>query len=349
MSFLKKYRPLSLNEFSFNNDIHSFFEYSIHTNKFNILIHGDSGVGKSAFLEVFTEKYIQHIYDTNSHNLTIQDIKKNNILNLIHIQKININSIKKYLINFCKSSLYYKKKLIILDDLDDYDDGLQNIFSKLIETYSKNVNFLCSCTILQNIIPKLQGQIIKIKLYKMPKNILIDKIIYVLKQENMKIECDEDSIYTMLCNKTNFNITNILVQLQKIKFSTIDINIPNIQKIVYLFNGEIFEEYISNIENVCVNNDFQSYLLNQLDSIERTVLNGYSILDFLENFYSYLKQIYDDFESKYIQKSDILRMNEIIIYYIDKFYDTEEHYLNYFFIYDIYCIFQNKNITNHLH
>lgn len=345
MSFLKIYTPKSIDEFSFNNDITNYFTYCIDKNNFKLLIHGNSGVGKTSFLNVFTEKYIQHIYETNTHNLTIEDIKKHNILTIVNIQKININTMKKYVLSFCKSSVYYKKKLIIIDDLDEFDDCLQNLFSKLIETYSNNVNFLMSCNILQNIIPKIQSQSVKFKLHSMEKKNMIHTIKNILQKENIIKSTNDtmnEKIYSLLCNKTNGNITNILVQLQKIKFSKLDITLETIQNIIYLFNNDFFDIFMKHIESIQHTYDFEEFLFKQLHILEKNELNGYSILDFLENFYNYLKQIYDTFHSSYIHKNDILQIQEVILYYIDKFYDTEESFLNEFFLYDIYAIFEKR-------
>ena len=78
---------------------------------------------------------------------------KNNVLYISSLKEQGVSFYKSDVKTFCQSTseIYGKKKCIVIDNLDTLSDINQNIFKIHMDTYSRRVIFLCSCTNLNKI------------------------------------------------------------------------------------------------------------------------------------------------------------------------------------------------------
>ena len=67
---------------------------------------------------------------------------------------------------FCQTrcSIPGKKKIVILDDIDNINEQSQQVFRNCIDKYNNNVHFISSCSNVQKVIDTLQSRMIIIKL-----------------------------------------------------------------------------------------------------------------------------------------------------------------------------------------
>ena len=103
-------------------------------NNLNILLIGNSGCGKTSLYMLLLEYY------------QLKDIPINNVLHINNLKEQgNIIEMKlKRLPNTFNH--IWKKKFIILDDIDIINDQSQQVFRNCIDKYSHNVHFLSSCS-----------------------------------------------------------------------------------------------------------------------------------------------------------------------------------------------------------
>ena len=80
--FLFKYRPTNLSEFNFNKDINKILNYLIMNNQIHLLIVGDSGTGKSSFIDCLLKTYYKDLsnIEKQDHILMINNLSEQGIL-----------------------------------------------------------------------------------------------------------------------------------------------------------------------------------------------------------------------------------------------------------------------------
>ena len=131
----------------------------------NMLLIGDLGCGKTSLINAIIHDYYSDIKcgELNNH----ENNYKNNILTINTLKEQGILYYRNEVKNFCqtKSSIYGKKKIILLDDFDHINEQSQQIFRSYIDKYSSNVHFIASCNQSQKVIDSIQSRlnIIKIK------------------------------------------------------------------------------------------------------------------------------------------------------------------------------------------
>jgi replication factor C subunit 2/4 len=205
------------------------------------------------------------------------------------------------------STIPNKKKIIILDDIDNINEQGQQVFKNCIDKYSKNVNFIASCCNIQKIIDSYQSKQIIIKIKQLEQKYLKRFIKKICLAENIELEPKAEDFLLLLSNNS---IQTSISYLEKFK---------------------LLNEYITyNIAvNSCTNisfNDFTNYINlckqgNLADSIEILTIiynNGFSVLDILDNLYFFIK-ITDILSEK--EKYEIIK---IICKYIIIFYNIHE-------------------------
>ena len=297
--FLKKYQPRKYNEFVIDNEYIQLLDTLIEMNTLNILFIGDSGTGKTSLIEATIREY----YD-------LDVIPKNTVLYINSLQEQGISYYRNEVKTFCQtsSSIYNRKKFIILDDIDLINEQSQQVFRNCMDKYKKNVHFIISSSNNQKVIDNIQSRSIIIKLKNISTvhlNLLYEKIIRV---ENIYVEPKAKKFLFNICNNSINQMINCLEKF-KLYNKKITINIAkNICTNISFFE---FEKYTNSWFK---EKDYKKSITNILNIYKK----GYSVLDILDNYFSFIK-ITDIIEedNKYI----ILKY---ICKYIEIFYTIHE-------------------------
>ena len=301
-SFLKKYQPKLYNEFSIKKENIKLLNSLQQMDNLNILLIGDHGSGKSSLLSATVNEYYKNI------NI---DLQKENILYINNLKDQGIQYYRNELKTFCqtKSIIPNKKKIIILDDIDIINEQSQQVFRNCIDKYSHNVQFLCSCINSQKVIDSIQSRCTIIKLHPLTNNNLYKILKHIQKKEKIKI--DEESI-KFIINISNNSIRQIINYLEKLKILNKNITIKDVQNICSNISFYEFEKYTKlwliekNIKEA-VNIIFKIYD------------KGYSVLDILDCYFSYIKI------SNQIKESIKYKIIKIICKYITIFHNIHEN------------------------
>jgi DNA polymerase III delta prime subunit len=178
--FIYKYRPKTLEEFEINPQLIELLNTLIKSDLLNILLIGNQGSGKTTLINCIIKKYYGDAYDNN------------NILIINSLKDQGITYYKTEVKTFCQtmSSIPNKKKIIILDDLDNINEQGQQVFKNCIDKYSKNVNFIASCCNIQKIIDSYQSKQIIIKIKPLEEKYLKTFIKKICLNENIKLEVE---------------------------------------------------------------------------------------------------------------------------------------------------------------
>lgn len=266
--FIYKYKPNSFNEFEIDKNIITILQTLIDMNNLNILFTGDSGSGKTTIIHALMNEY----YENKEYS--------DNILIINSLKEQGIQYYRTEVKTFCQTrcSIPYKKKIVVLDDIDNINEQSQQVFRNCIDKYNNNVHFISSCTNIQKVIDSLQSRQIIIKLNSLDINQLRNILKKVKKNEKLSIEKKAEEF---ILNMSNGSTRILLNYLEKLKLLD--------QKITYKV-----------ITNLCTNISFSTFneytklaLKNKLNE-SITILyelfdQGYSVMDIYDNYFAFIK------------------------------------------------------------
>ena len=137
--FIYKYQPQYFCDFDESNETISLLNMLIQANSINILLVGNSASGKTTILNALIREYYKNIPE--------KEYKKN-ILYINNLKEQGINYYRNDVKTFCQtcSNIQYKKKIVVLDDIDFINEQSQQVFRNCIDKYGNHVHFISSCS-----------------------------------------------------------------------------------------------------------------------------------------------------------------------------------------------------------
>lgn len=271
LSFIQKYIPTQFKDFYFEEKFCNFLDFLTNVDNINTIFIGAPESGKTSLLNVIIKQY---------YNGVPKNLIKDNIMYLNNSKEQGIHFYRNEVKTFCQtcSLIPDKKKFIVIDDIDYINEQSQQAFRNIIDKYSHNIHFICSCTNIQKVIESLQSRLIILKMRKIDNNILntiLNKII-----QNEKISMDENS-KQLLINLSNNSIRIMINYLEKFKLLNIHIDYELVNTLCTDIHFNIFEQYLQFIKD---NN-----LLSAINLLLNLFDKGYSVMDILDSFFLYLK------------------------------------------------------------
>ena len=283
ITFINKYKPYYIDQFCLNEKLISVIKLLLEINNLNILFVGNSSCGKTTLLYALIREY--YGLDKNA------SLPENNILFINNLKEQGIQYFRNEMKTFCQShsSIFGKKKLVILDDIDNINEQSQQVFRNYIDKYSHNIHFISVCSNIQKVIESIQSRLQIIKMSP-PSNEQINNIMNkIIEQEQMVID-DESKEYLLMI--TNGSIRNVINYLEKMHILGESINIDLCKKICSNISFQEFEKYILLLKNKKITEAIQClyYIYDY----------GYSVIDILDYFFTFIKitHILDE-ETKY--------------------------------------------------
>tara|TARA_B100000287_G_C20645810_1_gene785089 strand:- start:372 stop:1343 length:972 start_codon:yes stop_codon:yes gene_type:complete len=308
ISLINKYKPNSIDDFNIDELSKQLLRVYIKNNIMSFVIQGNSSTGKSSLINVLLNLYYK---DKNTIN--------NNTIYINLLKEQGINYYRNELKNFChinNISNLKVKKTIILDDLDLLNEQCQQIFNTFINTY-ENINYIISCNDIQKIKSTIINKFELIRINNINSHFLIQILDKILFEENINLN---DNCKDFVIKSSNYSIPNMINIIEKVKLIEKNTNIN-----------------IDSLENITCNillNDFKTYLSlcsnNKIKEATKFIIsicnNGYSVIDILEEFFSFIKN-HSNLEDKY--KYQIVK---IICSYIHIFNNIHEDQIELIFL-----------------
>jgi DNA polymerase III delta prime subunit len=282
-TFITKYKPYYIKDFSINKSVTNVLDTLLEIDSLNLLIIGNSSSGKTTLLYALIREYYK--LDKNA------SLPENNILFINNLKEQGIQYFRNEMKTFCQShsSIYGKKKLVIIDDIDNINEQSQQVFRNYIDKYKKNIHFISVCTNIQKVIESIQSRVHIIKLNLPSKLQVIDIMNYIIEKENIIID-EESKDYLLLI--TNLSIRVLINYLEKIYILKEPITIDLCKKVCSTISLQHFEMYVDYLK--------QNNLIEAINILYSIYDYGYSVIDILDYFFSFIK-ITDklDEETKY--------------------------------------------------
>jgi len=266
--FMYKYNPTLFKDFEIDSDIIDILNTMISMNNLNILFIGDSGSGKTSLINALIKEY----YGNNQYH--------EDILVINSLKEQGIQYYRTEVKTFCQTrcSIHGKKKIVVLDDIDNINEQSQQVFRNCIDKYNNNVHFVSSCSNVQKVIDSLQSRMIIIKL----KPLTINRLTTILQ----KIKTNENLIFDSKTEQFVLSIANgsvriLLNYLEKFKILNEPITYELVNKVCTNISFSIFETYT----NLVLQNKLNECVQLLYDLFDK----GYSVMDIYDNYFLFIK------------------------------------------------------------
>jgi len=269
LPFIYKYKPHVFQDFEIDPDVINIFETLITMNNLNILLIGDSGSGKSSLINVLVKEYYKGNPKYNENVLEINSLKEQGI-------QYYRSEVK----TFCqtRSTISNKKKIVILDDIDNINEQSQQVFRNCIDKYHNNVHFISSCSNIQKVIDSLQSRKIIIKLKPLSED-QFSKILHKVKSnENLVIDDESEKFILTICNGS---IRILLNYLEKFKLLNLPVTFELANSICTNISFSLFQNY--------TNSAIQGNILRCVQIFSQLFDQGYSVMDIYDNYFAFIK------------------------------------------------------------
>ena len=273
-TFITKYKPYFIDDFCVDPKFKSVLKTLHDIDDLNILITGNSSSGKTSLLYAIIREY---------YGLTkFQNIPENNILFINNLKEQGINYYRTEMKTFCQShsSIYGKKKMIVVDDIDMISEQCQQVFRNYIDKYKNNVNFVSACSNMQKVIESIQSRIHIIRIDSPSVDQVRGIMNRIVEKESLLIS-EEAKEYLLYFTKNS--IRELINQLEKIYIlnKTTPISLEACKAICVNISFFVFEEYIQCIKN--------GDLVKSIHIIYNIHDYGYSVIDILDYFFTFIK------------------------------------------------------------
>lgn len=273
--FIVKYKPYRLDDFTGNEMLIQMLRSLTLMEDMNVLITGASNSGKTSFLYAIIREY----YGLSKHDL----LPENNIMFINSLKEQGINYYRNEMRTFCqsKSSIYGKKKLIIVDDLDLINEQCQQVFRNHIDKYKSNIHFISVCNNIHKVIESIQSRLHIMK-FQTPTPEIVENIAdSIVDKENMEIPHDVKKYISIFANHSIREIIGHLEKIHILSDEKHEMQLPACKHIISNISQNEFEIYIEHVKN--------GTLAEAIDILYSIYDYGYSVIDILDMFYSFIK------------------------------------------------------------
>jgi DNA polymerase III delta prime subunit len=319
-TFIIKYKPYFIEDFCIDDKLKSVLKTLLEIDNLSLLFIGGPSSGKTSLLFALIREY----YKLDKHDV----LPENNILFINNLKEQGIQYFRNEMKTFCQSHsvIYGKKKLVIIDDIDTINEQSQQVFRNYIDKYKHNIHFISVCTNIQKVIESIQSRVHIIKINQPTQDQIVRVMDSVIIKENLDV--DEESKRYLL-NTSNGSIRLLINYLEKIYILNRKIDIELCKKICSIISFQHFETYIE-----CLNED---RLTDAIDILYGIHDYGYSVIDILDYFFSFIKT------SNSLSEDVKYRIIPLLCKYITIFHNVHEDCIELaLFTNDAYDVIKSK-------
>lgn len=272
-SFIVKYKPYHLDDFDYDGNVIEVIKTLHEIDDLNILFIGTPSCGKTTLLQAIIRDYYGIKTNANVPETT-------NIMFVNNLKEQGINFYRNEMKTFCQShcTVFGKKKMVVVDDIDNINEQSQQVFRNYIDKYKNNIHFISLCTNIQKVIESIQSRVHILRIPPLGRTQLTKTMNRIIAAENMKI--DEES-KNYLLNISQNSIRSLINHLEKIHILGMPIQLDLCKNLCSTISHPLFESYIESI--------FKGDLNSAIRILYDIHDHGYSVIDILDYFFSFVK------------------------------------------------------------
>ena len=271
-TFISKYKPYYLKDFCMNPKTMTLIRTLLDIDDLNVLFVGQQGSGKTTLLYSLIREYYKLSPTAN--------IPEINVLFINNLKEQGINYYRNEMKIFCQSqcSIYGKKKMIIIDDIDTINEQSQQVFRNYIDKYKHNIHFISVCTNIQKVIESIQSRVHTIRMYPPNADEIRQIMNHIIQQESIVMD-EPSKDYLLLISNDSLRI--LINYLEKIYIYGEPITETVCKKICSYISTQKFEEYIGLL--------MAGQLHSAIQVLYEIYDQGYSVIDILDYLYNFVK------------------------------------------------------------
>ena len=271
-TFITKYKPYFIRDFYLDKNLSSVLNTLLDIDQLNLLFVGSSSSGKTIMLHALIREYYGLKQD--------DPFPENNILFVNNLKEQGIQYFRNEMKTFCQThtAIYGKKKLVIIDDLDNINEQSQQVFRNYIDKYRHNIHFIAVCTNLQKVIESIQSKLHILRISTPIPEQVKEVLNNIVQKEDIQID-EESKDYLIVISGGSIRI--LINFLEKIYILGEPVNLDLCKRICSSISIQEFETYLTHIQN----ND----ILSAIEVLYRIYDFGYSVIDILDYFFCFIK------------------------------------------------------------
>jgi DNA polymerase III delta prime subunit len=300
-SFISKYKPYYIQDFRLDKHTEGALHTLLEMDDLNIMFYGIPGSGKTMLLEAMIREY----YGLSKNSC----FPEHNILYINNLKEQGISYYRNEMKTFCqsKSIIYGKKKMIVIDDIDNVNEQSQQVFRNYIDRFKHNIHFIAVCNNIQKVIESIQSRVHIIQVHPLCKDQIryhMDKII-----DNEKMDVNQECRDYLLSISGN-SVRSTINHLEKLCLLNDPITLKLCKQICSNMSVQYFEDYIDAYKK----ND----LHRGINILYDLFYSGYSVIDILDFFFHFIKS------TTYLNEDTKYKMIPYLCKYITAFHHIHE-------------------------
>jgi len=270
-TLISKYKPYYIDYFS-DKKIIPVLKTLREIDDLNILFVGHPSSGKTTLLYSIIRDYYGFKKNDN--------IPETNIMFINNLKEQGINFYRNEMKTFCQShcTIFGKKKMVVIDDIDNINEQSQQVFRNYIDKYKGNVNFISVCTNIQKVIESIQSRVHIISITQPNRKVLSEIMNRIVSEEGIVI--DEESKEHLLLISNN-SIRNLINNIEKMFILGEPVKIDLCKRLCSNISFQLFESYIDCIQ--------KKNLQGAISVLYEIHDYGYSVIDILDYFFTFIK------------------------------------------------------------
>lgn len=264
-NYCEKYSPKILDNLPLDNSLIQLIKQFISIERVHLLLISEDDYIKNLMVKSLLNTLNTQKEDT----LYVSKIKDQGVTNIRYEIKI-----------FCQSPSKYGKKTLIIDDIHIFSEAIQKLFINNIDKWNKNLNIIVTSNNIYNVDEILVTRLFPINVPVIRKGILKNIVNNICKNEKIEISEENQNLIVSLSQQNVQNIYHILEKCKLLQ-SNVDISSDIIKECSTLINYDILESYFEYLK--------KKQLLEGYKYLLKITENGHSVLDILNEIYSYIK------------------------------------------------------------
>lgn len=305
--FSNKYKPYVIDDFCLNERLKTILKTLIMIEDLNILLIGNACSGKTVLLNAIIREYYNIPKDGS--------FPEHNILYINNLKEQGIGFFRNEMKTFSQShsTIYGKKKMIIIDDIDTINEQSQQVFRNYIDKYKNNVYFLSVCTNIQKVIESLQSRVHIIRI-DTPTPLQIQNLMNkIIVNENLKLSPSSKEFILKYSKNSIRTLLNYLEKIYILSHSNNNETIIELDTCMLLCANikiHTFENYLQHLKDGNLN--------DAIETIYSVHDYGFSVIDILELFFIFVKT------TDLLQEEEKYKIIKLLCKYITIFYNVHE-------------------------